>query len=138
MNDKLKCLALDVERPGRMKLRDKHGRPIQRLDDAGKVVDEAWIDVWSADSEVARRALRQAIDRRVAARTLQADPSQQEADKIGLIVALTAGWHLLDPSTGEVIDEPFSPETARELYASPGTAFIGEQVDTYAADRRNF
>lgn len=127
-------LALAVESPRRLILRHPvSGRPLIAADGS-----RSYIDVFSADSDRARAhqnaVSRRRLDQRGPARMT---PEELEADAIDLLVALTAGWSLVDLS-GASLDVPFSAEAARELYASPGLAWLREQVDAFASDRANF
>lgn len=130
MDNKANWLALEVERPKRMVVLGKFGAPVINTDGS-----EAWIEVWSADSERARQFRRAQTKSRLEAQAR--GPITQEdrdADGVALLVALTDGWNFIGPE-GRL---DFTPENARALYAAPGTAYISEQVDRFAVDRRNF
>lgn len=137
MNSKFAGLELAVDKPQRLILLHPNTRQPLRDKDGG----EAWIDLYSADSEVARRHNR-AIQRRllnVSARgqRIKRTPEEIEAEGVDLLAALTTGWRLVSMS-GDPLDVPFNQENARELYAAPSMAWIREQVDEFAADRGNF
>lgn len=136
-SSKFAGLELAVDQPQRLIL--LHPNTRQPLRD--KKGGEAWIDLYSADSEVARKHNR-AIQRRllnVSARgqRIKRTPEELEAEALDLLVALTTGWHLV-AMNGDPLDVPFSQENARELYGAPSMAWVREQVDEFAADRGNF
>lgn len=131
---KFSALAIEIEKPGRMVV--VHPVSRQPLRDAdGK---EAFIELYSSDSEIARKHQRTVTRRRLAMRGRgKLTPEELEAEAIELLCALTTGWYLLD-FHGAVIDVPFNQENARELYADSAVSWMREQVDEYAADRGNF
>jgi hypothetical protein len=99
---------------------------------------EAYIDHYSRDSEITRKHERAINRRRLAMRgRLKITPEEIEAEATELLAALTAGWYLVD-LTGNPIDLPFTPENARELYASPAVSWLREQLEESTADRANF
>lgn len=102
---------------------------------------EAFIDLYSLESPAIDDVRREMFDRAVtrsqrnSKRIMTLDESrEQSAD---LLAAATAGWYLVD-FEGEPIDEPFSKESARELYLDPDMTWLKEQVDDFVADKRNF
>jgi hypothetical protein len=127
-------LSLEVEKPARMPL--LHYQTLQPLRDAtGK---EAWIDLYSSDSEIKRRHDRETQRRRLNTNRvgrIRVTPEELEAEGTDLLVSLTAGWFLLDLD-GFPIELPFTPENARRIY--DGIVWIREQVDQFCADRANF
>lgn len=127
-------LEIETEKPQRMVLLHPTSRqPLRDRD--GK---EAFIDLFSADSEQARRHNRAVQRRRLAMRNrVKITPEELEGEAIDLLSSLTTDWHLVTLA-GEHIDIPFSLENARELYSEPKLAWIREQVDEFAADRGNF
>lgn len=129
-------LALEVEKPRRMSLLNLDREPIKN-----KKGEHAYIDLYSSDSDIARRHRREVGQRRIddAAKRgrLGVKVERVDEDHLDLLVALTAGWKLV-ALDGSDIDLPFSPENARELYNAPGTAWIVDQVDEFAATRTNF
>lgn len=135
MNSKFASLGLEVDKPARMIL--VHPTNRQPLRDAkGK---DAYIELYSSDSDIARRH-QQAIQRRRLAqrgRTIRITPEELEAEAVEFLASLTAAWHLVG-LRGDHIDVPFSVENARELYAAAPLAWLREQVDEYVADRGNF
>lgn len=140
LSDKFAGLALEVDRPERMTIL----HPVTRkalCDEAGQ---SAWIELYSGDSEIADKHNRAVSVRRVneAARSrrrkvTEDDAESQKLDAIDQLACLTTGWHLVDLA-GRCIDVPFSREAARDLYGSPGMAWLREQVDEFAFDRANF
>lgn len=131
---KFSALALDVEKPGRMMI----VHPVSRQPLRDKDGKESYIDLFSGDSDTARKHQRAVTRRRLAMRGRgKLTPEELEAEAVELLAALTTGWYLLDFG-GEVIDVPFSQENARELYGDNAVSWIREQVDEYTADRGNF
>lgn len=134
-SNKFAALALEVEAPSRMTIVHPVTRQPLRVEDTG---NEAWIDLYSDDSEVARKHQRAITRKRLAMKGRgKLTPEELEAEQVELLVSLTAGWNLIGLD-GQPIDIPFSPENARELYQSNALAWIREQVDAHAGDRGNF
>lgn len=132
-------LAIEVERPSRMIIRHPAtGRPLVAKDDPDCV---AYIDVFSADSEVARSHHRKHGQERMDALARHGKISRQieeiEASDTDLLAALTAGWNLLNLN-GEKLPVEYSKDNARELYREPAMAWLREQVDRFSAERGNF
>jgi hypothetical protein len=130
-------LGLAVEKPGRMPII----HPVTRQPLVDKDGAPAYIDLYSSDSEIARKH-NQAVSRRrlsTAGRgsRIRITPEELEADQIELLVALTVGWRLLTLD-GAPLDIPFSPAEARDLYGSQEAAWLREQIDEFAGDRANF
>lgn len=131
---KFSGLALAVEKPQRMPLlHPTTNEPLK--DDKGR---EAYIDLYSSDSDVARKQER-AISRRrlnVRGRT-KVSPEEIESASLDMLVAITAGWHLVDLA-GKAIDVQFNASNARELYEEAELSWVRDQVDQFAGDRANF
>lgn len=132
---KFAALAIEVEKPSRMVL----VHPVSRQPVRDKEGKEAFINLYSADSEMARKHQRAVTRRQLAMRgRAKNTPEELEANAVGLLAALTApDWYLVD-FNGDPIDVPYSPENARELYTEPAVSWIREQVDEYVGDRGNF
>jgi hypothetical protein len=131
---KFSGLELEVEAPYRLTLLHPVTRQPMRNGD-GK---NAYIDHYSADSEIARKMQRTVQRRRLAMRgRLKITPEELEAEAVDILAALTAGWYLVDLK-GNVIDLEFSQDHARELYSDPAISWLREQLDESAADRGNF
>lgn len=133
INDALAALSLDTEKPKRMPLLHFQTRLPLRDPDG----NEGWIDVYSSDSEIARRHQREIQRRRFNLTRGRGNitPEEVEAEGTDLLVALTADWHLLGKN-GEPLGIPFSPQNARTIYDK--VTWVREQVDQFAADRGNF
>lgn len=130
---KFSALGLEVETPGRMVV--VHPITRQPLRDAdGK---EAYVDLYSKDSEIARRYFRAVAKRRINDRGRKPNLEEIEAEGAEFLSAITAGWYLLGLD-GRPLDVAFSDENARELYSLPATAWLRDQADEYAGDRGNF
>jgi hypothetical protein len=127
-------LELEVDAPFRLIL--VHPVTRQPMRDAeGKT---AYIDHYSADSEIARKHQRAVQRRRLAMRgRMKITPEELEAEATEILAALTAGWYLVDLK-GNMIDLPFSQDNARELYGNPAVGWLREQLDESTADRANF
>jgi hypothetical protein len=130
---KFAALALDTEKPGRMLVVHPVSRQPLR-DGEGK---EAYIDLYSGDSEQARRHYRAVTRRRLALKRAKVSPEEIEAEAVELLCALTAGWYLLDLE-GKPLEVEFTADNARELYGLAAVAWLRDQVDEYIADRGNF
>lgn len=128
----LSLLSLNVEKPQRMPLLHYQTRqPLRGPND-----EEAYVDMYSSDSDIARRHNREMQRRRLNMRGRgKLTPEELEAEATDLLVALTADW-LLVSLDGNVLDLPFSAQNARTVYDK--VAWIREQVDEFAADRGNF
>lgn len=132
---KFDALAIEVEKPSRMPI--KHPNTNMPLRD--KDGNEAYIELYSSDSDIARKMQRTITNSRLQMRNrnkLTADRLESEATE--LLAALTVGWHLVNWRTGEKIDVEFSRSNAEELYSGPGMQWIREQVDEFVADRSVF
>ena len=136
--DRLAACATQVEKPGRMIVRGLDGKPLRAED--GSLT---WFDVYSADSEIARKYERAVADERLASRG-RSQPTAADLDResIDILVALTAGWGVRKVAEGkadeDIAAEDFTPELARKLYTDPQHADIRRQVNEYAAARVNF
>lgn len=137
---KFGALELDVAKPARMIVVHPVTRqPLREIgDDPDAPGKEAFIDLYSGDSDQARRHQRAIQRRRLAMRGRgRVTPEEIEADAIEFLCAVTAGWYLLDLQ-GRPLNVEFSPEAARELYANDAVAWLRDQVDEYVGDRGNF
>ena len=131
---KFSGLELEVETPYRLILVNPVTRQTMR-DPEG---NPAYIDHYSADSEIARKHQRTIQRRRLAMRgRMKITPEEIEGESIDILAALTVGWHLVDLK-GNLIDLPFNQENARELYSNPAVSWLREQIDESTADRANF
>jgi hypothetical protein len=129
LNDsKFAAFEIEVDKPSRMTLLDRQRQPYRNGD--GRA---AWIELYSADSDIARKHRRAVTRKRLAMRGRgKITPEELEAEDTELLIALTAGWELV------ITDLPFSKENARELYLNPKIPHIREQVEEYVNDRGNF
>lgn len=127
-------LELDVEKPQRMPLLHPTTRAPLR-DKDGK---DAWIDVYSNDSSIARRHNFNTARRRMNAtgrnQRIRFSPEELEAEGIDLLAALTTDWHLVTLD-GEPMGVKYTLDEARDLYK---TTWVREQVDDFVTDRANF
>lgn len=110
------------------------------------------IFVAGVDSETYRSQIRRQQNRRMEqarrSRGLNISAEELENDALDLLVACTKGWEADIEEHGEKKTVPalpmsdgllpFSPENVRKVYASPGLAWLREQVDTDMGDRGNF
>jgi hypothetical protein len=133
-NGKFAGLQLEVETPFRLLL----VHPVTRQPMRDKEGNPAYIDHYSADSEIARKHQRAIQRRRLAMRgRMKITPEEIEAEAVDILVALTVGWHLVDLK-GEVIDIEFKQENVRDLYSDSSISWLREQIDESTADRGNF
>jgi hypothetical protein len=131
---KFDALALEVDKPSRMVI--VHPVTRQPIRDADGT--EAYISLFSGDSEPARKHQRTVSRRRLAMRGRgKLTPEELEAEAVELLAVVTTGWLLLD-FNGKPIDVEFSQDNARELYGLSALSWIREQVDEFVADRGNF
>jgi hypothetical protein len=133
-NGKFSGLELEVETPFRLTLVHPVTRQPMRDHDG----NPAYIDHYSADSEIARKHQRTIQRRRLAMRgRMKITPEELEGEAVDILAALTVGWHLVD-LRGDVIELKFSQEDARDLYSNPAVSWLREQIDESTADRSNF
>jgi hypothetical protein len=101
---------------------------------------EAFISFLSPDSEVGRKIDRaqslQVMRKMRSGRNLQDDDdlTEQQVDKL---VALTAGWHLVDLD-GKALDVPFSKDNAKELWTDPAMGWLRRQAWVFVNTAGNF
>ncbi len=138
MNPKFGNLAADVSKPFMVELIDPSTEEVIR-DASGKA---AFIAVWSADSDQARKydkAKRKDLMLRIKkSRTGKVDPDDALEENIAKLAVLTDSWYLVDRVTGEVIDVPCTPENAADLYSPPGMGWLFVQPWVGANDAANF
>lgn len=131
---KFAAIGLAVDKSSRMTIID----PFKRQPIRDKDGNEAYIDLLSKDSRVAKKHEAAAVQRRLNMRgRMKLTQQELEAERLDLIAALTTGWYLLD-FDGNQMNVPFSEQSARELYADPGMAWLYEQADEHASDRGNY
>ena len=131
---KFSGLELGVEQPYRLVL----VHPVTRQPMRDTEGNEAYIEHYSSDSEIARKHQRGVQRRRLAMRgRAKITPEELEAEASEILAALTAGWYLVDLK-GNKIDMPFSHDNARDLYSNPAVGWLREQLDESTADRANF
>lgn len=130
---KFDSLAIEADKPSRMIIIHPSTR-----EPLGEEDDIAYIDLYSLDSDVARKYNRAMNTRRLQQRKIRRPtPEEFEENAVDLLVALTAGWKLKDLE-GVDLAIPFSSEDAKELYSNTATTWIREQVDEFISDRSNF
>ncbi len=120
---------------------DKPHRVLIKLD-GEQIIDKDgkpfFIDVYSEDSARGRKFDKEQRAELLANARNNIEQPQQIDINIAKCAALTAAWHLVDPETSEVIDEPCTFETARELYSLPLTTWIWLQPWAAANNHVNF
>jgi hypothetical protein len=131
----LEDLELEVDKPSRMIVLDS-GTNLPMRDKAGK---EAFVDVFSTDSDIARKFKREIKTSRLRARNPNSlTGAKLEDEDIQLLAALTGPeWYLVTKS-GDPIDLPCTRENALKLYANHRMAWLTDQVDGHASARANF
>ena len=128
-------LALAVDEPEKMIIVHPHTRQPLRHKESG---EEGYIELYSSDSDIARKHSRNIQRRRLNMRGRgKLTPEEIEAEATSLLVALTVSWNLVGLD-GDPLDVPFTQENARELYSEHVMAWLREQVDEFTADRSNF
>jgi len=103
---------------------------------------QAFLSLLSADSDAGREIDRkqnlQQIRKLRSGRNLQDDGDDLTDGQIEKLVALTVGWYLVDPASGEALDVPFSKENAVEFYNDPGMAYLRKQAWVFVNTAGNF
>lgn len=132
---KFGALAADISKPFRVYLLD----PVtdQRIKD--KDGNEAYVEVYSIiDSD---RAIQFDKEHRtsLARRARRTEDEDNIRDfNAAKLARLTAGWHLVDPATGETIEVDCTEANAEELYSDPGAGWVFRQALLGASDTANF
>lgn len=130
----LDSLELDVDKPARMIILD----PRNNLPMKGKDGKEAYVDVYSSDSEIARKFNRQIKTARLRTRNPNAITGDKlEEEDVERLAALTSAWHLV-AFDGETIELECTNENAKKLFANNKLQWLVEQIDTFAGSRANF
>lgn len=131
--ERMSALSTEVEKPGRMIIVGMDRQPLRDKD--GSVT---YIDLYSLDSEIARKHDRVVTNKRLAMRGRgKITAAELESEALEKLVALTAGWGSISKD-GAVTPEDFSPHEARELYGNPEKAELRTQIDEFLNDRANF
>jgi hypothetical protein len=139
-----KGLGASVDAPQRMTLvHPKTGKVLREIvtDDEGKAVPgrEAYIDLYSSDSELVAKHQRAVTAKRLSRRN-KANLTIEEIEESGIetLVVLTADWFLVTLEGEPIEDFPCTPENARAIYGAPSMAWIKRQVDEFAGEVGNF
>lgn len=100
---------------------------------------DAYVDVYSTRSKAAEGFKREAHDarNRIQRRKAGATYDEDQARGVEMLVAITAGWFLVD-FDGNAIPDPFTKENARTIYSSEALGWLAEQVLIAATDDANF
>src|SRR3990167_1599187 len=107
-------LELEVDKPSRMIVLDS-ATNLPMKDKQGK---EAYVDIYSSDSEIARKFKREIKTSRLRMRNANALSGQKlEDEDVRLLAAMTTGWYLVS-RTGEPVDLEFTRENALKLYGN--------------------
>lgn len=127
-------MALAVERPARVEL----VHPVTGETLINKATGEpAYIDMYSGDSEVAKKWTRESTTRRLQRRNNKIDGDFVEDNAVSLLTALTSGWSLCTLE-GDPIDVPFSAANARVLYSTAALSWVRDQANEGAGNRALF
>jgi hypothetical protein len=125
--------------PGRMIVLGFDRQPIRN--DDGSV---NFIDLYSSDSEIARKQNRRVQDRRLAMKGRgKVTAVELEGDAVEMLTVLTAGWGTISKADGDksgvvTHDTDFNADAARAFFANPDNAEVRAQADEFAAERANF
>ncbi len=125
--------SLAVDTPFRVELL----HPVTNTPLRDKDQNTAYVEVLSHDSQKARQHQRDVANRRLRRGAGKITAEEIEAENVDLMVALTAGWYLLDLE-GNPLNVEFNEANARELYSTREVRWIRDQVDEAAAERKNF
>jgi hypothetical protein len=135
MHSKFAGLELAVDQPQRLILLHPNTRQPLRNSETG---EEAYIDLYSSDSAIARKhnfnVARRRLNTGARGQRIKITPEELEAEGIDLLAVLTVDWSLVT-FDGQPLPVPFNTENAREFYQS---AWVREQVDDFVTDRGNF
>jgi hypothetical protein len=127
-------LSLPVDTTAKMMIL----HPLTQQPLADKNGNEAFIELFSKDSQRARAFNRNATQRKLDMRgRATVSVVSIENENFGLAAELTKGWMLVDLA-GQVIDVDCTTVNARELYADPSMTWLYEQVDAFTGARGNF
>jgi hypothetical protein len=132
-------LTKNFDQPFKVEIPDPFGDPLVKpvLRDANK--NPCYVEIYALDSTKGREFDK--LHRGDIAQKVRAG-QPVNADSVEFITAkcaaLTKSWHIVDPETHEVIDEPCTEENARELYSLPGLSWLFDPVQKGAADPANF
>lgn len=133
-----KGLGVAVEKPQRMTIL----HPKTNLPLVNKATgEEAWIDLYSSDSEIARKYQRALTNERLSSKRLRnamISAEEIEANGNGTLATLTHGWALCTLDGDPIDDFPCTFDNAKALYAAPEMAWLRAQVDEFAGDLGNF
>lgn len=133
-SDRVSKIEVEVDKPQQMIVLGFDRQPLRDADGSTN-----YIDVYSSDSEIARKHQRIITNRRLAMRGRgKLTAGEIESESIELLVVLTAGWGSIAKDGTKTPDPDFSEQAARELYSNPRNAELRGQVDEFAADRGNF
>lgn len=127
-------LALPIDKTARMTiLHPARSTPLRDRDG-----EEAYIEGYSQDSDIARRHEMEASRRRLdnMGRT-KLSPEELDAERTEYLAALITGWRLV-AIDGSPIDVPFSAKDARDLLAERSMRWLREQWESHTAQRANF
>lgn len=135
---KFDAMELQVDKPAKLTILHPVTRqPLRDTHDESNII-VAFVELFSADSLVARKHNRSIQRRRLDMRGRgKITPEQLEAEAIEMLAALTTNWALVGLD-GKALSIEFNAENARELYASEKLSWLREQVDEFASDRANF
>ena len=98
---------------------------------------QACVTLYGPDSKPAMKSKQVATQAALSRRNRAMDAEELEAQNIEFLVAITAGWYLVN-FDGEVIEYEFTPNNARKLYANPEMGWLKDLVDEAAGNRANF
>lgn len=133
-------LAAAVDTPYRMTIvHPATSKPITTKDGS----QTAYVDLLSLDSAAGRKVAKErsaaAIKRAARLRDeeddVDIDPVEQQVETL---TAVTVGWLLIDPTTGQPLDYPWSPEAARHLWSAPEMAWLRRRAYVRVIDEANF
>ena len=127
-------LALGTSQAARMIIMHPiTGQPLRQRETGA----EAYLEMLSRDSDVARRCDRAATDKQLRSRGRRLTAEEIEGNQLEKLAKLTRGWSLVDLD-GNPMEVPFSEATARELYAEPSLAWLRDQAQAFSDDLGNY
>lgn len=133
-----KGLGVAVEKAQRMTIL----HPKTNLPLVHKATGEAaWIDLYSSDSEIARKHQRALTNERLSSKRLRnamISAEEIEANGNGTLAVVTHAWSLCTLDGDAIDDFPCTFDNAKALYSAPEMAWLRAQVDEFVSDIANF
>ena len=128
---KFSALKLATEVARKMEI----GHPVTGMPMRTVEGEVAFIELFSADSSIAKKFDREMLDRRLG-RKVKVTAAELEEENLIRAAKLTKSWMLLSPDSMEVLEVECSEASAIELYRD--CEWLLEQVLDFSRGRGNF